>query len=357
MQILQQIWKKVYRLIKYILIYFVFAFFIINCFAAVYHELGESSPYLISGNIFWGISVPESIPRNLYIAQIAVQNIFFIAWVGSSLSKFLKPLNPFFFSKYVVYHNEQIKFRYWIMLPAHKFLYNIHIRIYLSDGPLYNGGVNKLQAKWEWNSKFQNIDLARGVHIVALSEKDSTELDTKLSECSTEAKLVIMIHGNTDEGLAFWGRHSYNVNKFFKIGYDYVPVRHYECAEIVNSTGVFYPISPNRFLIRYHNFDKIYQPNISALYFCQTPQIYKPFEERNNNCVFTYGQIGYGKYKANLRQWLLDIIDLLISLYLDKNAQYDFEKKRVKGADKSRLYYILRSFLSRLHRYIKKQWI
>lgn len=241
MHFFQQFKKRVWRLIKYTFIYTAIAVLIIFIFSTIYYILGIENPYQMSEDIFWGIAATpllESI-RYIGILQIVVKDTFFIVWVGSLLSKFLTPLNPLFFSKYVVFCDGCFKFRYWIMLPAHNFLYDIHIRVFLSDGPLYNGGVNRLQAEWELKDpNIQHIDLARGVHFVSLSKGDSDLLLSKINKIEHkrgDARLIIMIHGHNQNGLMFRGQHSYNTEKYLKKGYRYVSIRQSECVDVVNS--------------------------------------------------------------------------------------------------------------------------
>lgn len=338
MQFIQQLWRKIKRLIQYAALYIAFAFLFIFVFSEIYKSVDASLPNTTSVNIFLGMKDIRSLPSNVYyicLMQIAAQNIFFIAWIGSFLSKFLKPLNPLFFSRYVVCCHNQMKFRYWIMLPAHKFLYNVHIRVYFSSGSLYNGGKNKLTAEWELNNpRIQNINQARGVHIVELEEAETKSLLIEIDKYKNEpdAKLVIMINGSSDDGQIFWGRHSYNLSKFLKTGYQHVPIRQPECARVVNKFSKesnICEIHENRYLIRYENFNKIYEYRTGSPYFSVLGKWAlkrKPPEELHNKDVLSYYQIAYGQYGGGIRQFLLDLLNLLIGIFLDKNSHYDFPK-------------------------------
>ena len=334
MQFLHQVWKRLFRLIKYFFIYLVFSVIFIGIFAYIYRINDIPSPCFVSLIIFLGVEDFKSLPSSatrIYVAQIVLQNICFLAWISSFLSKFLKPLNPFFFPQYVVCHNNQIKFKYWIMLPDHLFLYNIYIRVYFSAGPLYNGGENKLTAEWELNDvSRQNIDLARGVHSLILSEEDTQILLTEIQKAQNckEAKLVIMIHGSNSDGLTFWGRHSYNVKSHLKVGYEYVPIRQPECIRIVKSISENLQIREKRYSIRYQNFDKIYSPRNIKSYFGKGSLKYKPHDELNNKNVFSYHQIAYGQYGHGIRSSFLFFFNLLVALFLDKNAHNDFKKEQ-----------------------------
>lgn len=331
MQFLQQLKKRVWRLIKYAFVYTAIAILIIFSFSTIYYMLGIENPYQMSEDIFWGIAATpllESI-RYIGILQIVVKDTFFIVWIGSLLSKFLTPLNPLFFSKYVVFCDGCFKFRYWIMLPAHNFLYDIHIRVFLSDGPLYNGGVNRLQADWELkDSNIQHIDLARGVHFVSLSKEDSYLLLSKINKIERkggDARLIIMIHGHNQNGLMFRGQHSYSTEKHLKKGYRYVSIRQSECVDVVNSILCDNPFVKDNKLIRYQNFDKIYMPLPTSRLLTKKQLEKKPNGEKDRD-VFTYMQVAEGQYRSGIRQKLLDATNRIISLYLDKNAQFDFRK-------------------------------
>lgn len=342
MEFLRQLWRKIKRLIKYTMLYIIFTALFICAFSKIYRSAGISLPIDTIANIFFGFVDINSLPSNVYyicVFQIIVQNIFFVAWIGSFLSRFLKPLNPLFFSKYVVCYNNRMNFKYWVLLPAHKFLYDIHIRIFFSPGPLYNGGKNKLTAGWELrNPKLQNIGQARGVHLVELGEKETKSLLAEIDKYkdASEAKLVIMINGSTADGQMFWGRHPYNVKDFLKIGYLHVPIRQPECARIVNEfskPSKICEIRENRYLIRYQNFNKIYVPRAAAPYWNRCGKWalkYKIPRKFWNKDVLSYYQIAYGQYGRGVRQSILNITNFLIGIFLDKNSHHDFLKAQKK---------------------------
>ena len=97
MQILKQLHRKVIRLAEYFLVYLIGAFLIVGVFSLIYDRLGISAPLDVSVDIFFGLENIAKVPKYIHLSQIVVQNIFFVAWIGTFLSSLLRPLNPFFF--------------------------------------------------------------------------------------------------------------------------------------------------------------------------------------------------------------------------------------------------------------------
>lgn len=64
MQFLQQLKKRVWRLIKYAFVYTAIAILIIFSFSTIYYMLGIENPYQMSEDIFWGIAATPPLRIN-----------------------------------------------------------------------------------------------------------------------------------------------------------------------------------------------------------------------------------------------------------------------------------------------------
>lgn len=327
MQIQRQLGRKTIRLVKYIMIYLLAALIIISLFSFVYLKLGVPSPFVVSTNIFFGLENNIYVPRAIHLSQLTAQNILFVTWISTSLASLLKPLNPLFFSKYIVYIHGKYKFRYWIMLPEGHFLYNVHIRIFLSNGALFNGGANKIEGIWQLNSDIQDIDLARGVRYVVLSKSDSQRINSEIKKLKDPEKasvyFTIMIQGSNENGMTFFAQKRYPL-AYLKNDYDFVSIRQPEYLAAAKKMGYKTSVSEDPTLIRYHNFDKIYKASPSS---GKTPRV----SSADKKDIFIPKQMVEGQYPHTIRQSLLDFIDYMITFFLDGSVVKRFGQHADKG--------------------------
>ena len=253
----------------------------------------------------------------MFVSELVIRDIFFISWLGNFLVKFLEPLNPIFFSKYVIYSKNRMKFRYWIMLQKENYLYDVQLRLLLQDdsNKETERGVNKVPFEWELKSDpdIQNLSLARGIRYLELSESDSYELQEKIKEIEHRQgipKMQIMIQGTTKNGVTYFAHKTYSIQKALAFGYDFVYTRQDECYDLamkLNYSGIWPCDIKYAYKFYYENFDKLYQ--------CEKIVIPEGYLTPEND-VLSLDQIVNGQYKLGVLKILLEIINLLISFYL-----------------------------------------
>ena len=327
MYIVKQVCKRLIRLTIFILIYLLSALVLIGIFSAIYLFVNVPDPWIVSESVFWQVEYPDFAPRNIVIMQIVVKDMLFVIWLGTLLAKLLQPVNPIVFPSYIVCTNQQYKFRYWIMLPAHQFLYDINIRILLSEKTFYNGGINRIHPLWELDSEIQNLNYARGVRFVLLSKEDSQSLYTAMKKQYAKNKqplfLTILIRGCNNSGNLFYNRRTYRVNGQILSGYDFASIRQPGCIRIAQSLGYKGKQAMHYSLIRYQNFNKVYRNKVH----CNEEQEGCHPQKRH---LLDTNHLAEGQFSCKLLQILVDLFNYAVGSILDRNAASDFtsEQKR-----------------------------
>lgn len=335
----QRLLGKIKLLSKYIFFYLLGAVLIISFFGEIYLLYNVKNAFEYSWQIFWLIenNVSKDIKIWFYIERIA-NSLFSLIIVGNILTKFLSPLNPILFSKYVTYDTVDriFTFKYWIMLPKNQYLYNVKIKLFLAEYEAHQRGVNKIQSKWQLNTN-NLLDLARGIRFIELSEEASCDLvkniDSMLQKYEKDDNgnykwgIDLFIDGVSETGVNYHGHVKYKM-KDILIGYKNVPMQRHSYAsedfyreyhlsqeekERMECSKDFYDSGKKEFF-RYQHFDKVYKLLNSAIY-----------EEGQNEAekagdVLTRQQIEYGQY-GGIKQLLIDLMSFITWFYLDSDRK------------------------------------
>ena len=101
---------------------------IIAVFSGIYFQYGIDDSLEKSIKTFWAMenTLPESVIFWVYCEKI-VRDLFSFALVGYVFLKYLAPINPILFSKYIAYDtvDRKMQFRYWIKLPKGQYFIRI----------------------------------------------------------------------------------------------------------------------------------------------------------------------------------------------------------------------------------------
>lgn len=343
MRPLNQIQKKMKFLMQYLFFYLLGTFLIVYIFALLYIQKGVTSPFRLSFEIFWSIEseYPELIKTIAYCETIAY-DLFSIILVGTVLVRLLQPLNPIQFSNYIVYDtvDRKMTFRYWIMLPKGKYLYDVKLKILLTDYESHQTGINQLETFWEPDNNKMNLDQIRGIRFVELNEKESSDLiiliermiqkhiNDKGEYIGGNCAVDFSIRGTSENGTTYYGWHRYKLEEIL-LGYRYVPLqRHTYASEDfyrieprgdkggINASKDFYEKGKKEFF-RYQHFDKVYRLPNSA---------FSSLAQKRGD-ILSKEQILHGQY-SGIKQLLLDLISFGVWFYLDsdKKIRWIFHK-------------------------------
>lgn len=330
MRPLIQIGKKICFVIKYIVLYVVVSFIFISFFATLYWLFGVNNSFEYSLNVFWGIA--NEINMKIYcwtIGEVVVSNLFNTIIVTCVLIRFLKPLNPIIMSKYIVYNTKKNRFhfRYWIMLPEGKFLFDAKLRVVVTTPEAHEVGINTLQSKWESkDDKVLNLGQIRGIRYLELNKEESQELleyinnqkynitEDRLEKNRCEINFVISAHD--ENGTRYYRWQKYQIADVL-YGFQFVPLQGHEYCDkrfflenqpeedFVKCNGTLYA---GKELFRYQHFDKVYPLQAAVI----------PSEKHIKKDILLKKQVIKGQYKG-LRQKLLDMCSWIIMFFLDKS--------------------------------------
>lgn len=335
MRPLEQLKKKVRYIGLYLFDYLIASSVIIIAFGFIYKLNKVYYPWQMSLEIFWGFG--ERIPLIVYnwvFLERVVNELFVLIFVGKILEKFLKPINPIITCKYAIYDtvNEKFSFRYWIMFPQNIYLYDVKIRVLLTEYETHQRGINQLKTIWELDSEIQNLDQIRGIRFIELSEADSQNLlkaIEKLLQADNGSgkrgkwSIDLAIRGNDENGNTYykWSRYYYNR---VLLGYRYVPLQRHEYdsdsfyslkKNLVNVMDFeyqdFYKTNKKEFF-RYQHFDKVYKLPSSA----------SISDKRIYNDILSEKQIRVKPFKG-IQQSVLDLCSLVTWFILDSDRKIE----------------------------------
>ena len=337
MKSLYQMNKKIKSICLYIIYYLLSTLIVISFFAWIYYVKGIVNSWRVSFELFWQIESYsfDEIIIWIYAEQI-VNDLFSLMLVGTVLARLLEPLNPIIFSDYVVYDtvDRKMSFQYWIMLPKGKYLYDVKIKLILTEYETHQRGNNKLESLWEASGDKLELDLARGIRFITLTEKESTDLIKSVEEfykrhivngihIGGKYAIDLSIRGTSENGTTYHAWHSYKSEDIL-IGYRYVPIqRHsYETNDLyrenylseeerkkLNPSEDFYKAGKKEFF-RYQHFGKVYRLMNSAV----------SKKANKNHDILSKQQIIRGQY-CKPCQLILDLISFITWFILDSDRK------------------------------------
>lgn len=204
------------RLVFYVFLYIIIAFVLVGAFCLFYFKLNIENPFRFSLNIFYGLEINYS--NSLYylvVLECFARDLFSLAWVGAVLVYLLTPAKRIFFSKYFIYDKNSVTFRYWILIPKKHYLYDVMIRVLITESKKNNIGRNKISTLWEWESSDQHLSLARGDRYVEINKQncsgDSFESFSNYLKNAgiADYTITIMIRGTDKRGKVFYSKQTY----------------------------------------------------------------------------------------------------------------------------------------------------
>lgn len=334
----EQLLKRIKYIVQYIMLYILLLVIFNIIFIYIYARLGVSEPWRLSWDVF--LSVQDSIPENVrivaYIERI-VYDLFSVVLVGTVLVRFLMPLNPIIFSKYITYDtvDKYYALRYWIMLPRRQYLYDVKVRVMVTDYESHQEGINKLPVMWEMDEAELEYDQIRGIRYVVLSEEESKELSAVLKkieeghgingkQSDRKWNIDFVIRGTSENGTTYYGWHQYKHKNLLR-GYRHVPMQQHEYdsedfyrikymseEERRNrKIGQDYYEKNKREFFRYQHFDKLF-----AL-----PKCEKQTDSAIRRDILTQSQIR-SKPFGGVRQIVPDSISLITRFWLDTDRTF-----------------------------------
>lgn len=332
-----QLCKKIKSLLQYLFCYLLGAVAIIAVFSGIYFQYGIDDSLGKSIKTFWAMenTLPESVIFWVYCEKI-VRDLFSFVLVGYVFLKYLAPINPILFSKYIAYDtvDRKMQFRYWIMLPKGQYLYDIRIRLMLTNYESYQKGVNRLDSLWQMDEDKLELEQARGIRFVELTEQESADLIGHINAIKEKHMdewgkptgdyyIALSIRGSNESGVTYYGWHSYHLEDVL-FGYRYVPLQRHQYASEdfyreknmndeelrkINLSEDFYREGKKEFF-RYQHFNKVYRLDKS---------LYSLKADKNKD-VLSKEQIIHGQYKG-IRQLVLDLMSFSVWYVLDTDRK------------------------------------
>lgn len=251
MTINKQILRKIKRFLLYPFWLIVGSFTIIAFFSVLYHFVGIFKPVKYSFELFIGITSINNKVYLISLAEIVVKYIFSMTFIAEFLTKFIEPINPITTSKFFIYDENanEIKFRYWIMLPSDENLYDIHIRAVVITEDEKVEGNSALSRYMNFILEDNLLEVARGVRTARLlkSDKDYPRILIDSLNSNAEKNLYFIITATSEKGRRINYMRKYSKNDLI-VNCEFVSIR---------STS-FYPELKEKLFFRYHYFDKLF---------------------------------------------------------------------------------------------------
>lgn len=213
--------KTIEKYIVLLCLYFIIALAIIFLFAfafvnhdfdtSLFTSFGDALHY--STYVFFSvdsITIYDSLNKIVLYETIA-REFLVVILLGNFVAKLTVPANPIFFSRFFTENDGKISFRYWIILPKGKYLYDAKVRVAITDDSEFIKGVNSIESYWEYE---QSYDFIRGVRYIELdaNEKAKATADVKRKETTNRklslkesidkenATICIIIKGTSEDG-------------------------------------------------------------------------------------------------------------------------------------------------------------
>lgn len=299
-------------------IIFVFAFALYNYDhdGEIFQSFGNAVRYSIY--IFFSvesITIHESL-NSIALCETIAREFMVVILLGNFVTKLTVPANPIFFSRFFTEHDGKFSFRYWILLPKGKYLYDAKVRVVITEDSEFIKGINGLEAYWEYE---QSFDFIRGVRYVEIDKVPQTvEVEGKIpfreSIEKKNATICIIIKGTSEDG------QYYNYMKKYKKE-DCV----YNCKFVSIQKSEFNSAGHERIVtpIRYQNFNYMTaidgkQAHINEIYPAASsnngPQMIVEKKNMVSKLILDSQQIEKGTYWSNFLQ---DYFSLLLSKIYD----------------------------------------
>ncbi len=302
MRPIRHVFNGVLRIGKFVLIY-VLSILLLSCFfALIYKKQNISNPIQLSIDVLWGEpAYPQNVSGTAKTQKI-VYEVFLVFLVGNYISQQLKPLNPIEHSKFIACNEieNHYSFRYWVLLPKRKYLFNVKARLLVTDQAELNRGDNRLSSQYEKEETYNSI---RGVRTFTIKGEDAESFASVLQRGSVISLYII---GTSESGITYSSVKRYKPTDIMR-GYGFVSIRRsaYEKQAL--------PVKSKRKhknckeFIRYQHFDKLYQ---------LSEKQGKQISEKPRH-VLSKEEILFGQYHG-IWQCIIDFTSWLSTLVLGK---------------------------------------
>lgn len=281
-------------------------------FGVIYLKNGVQSPFSLCFNVIWGEPIiPDDLSSTIIIQKI-LYDVVLVLFIGAFVSQQIKPVNPVEYSEYISYciGANKYYFRYWVLLPKNKYLYDAKVRLVVTEKAELNSGINSLHTLYEITENYNSI---RGVRFLRLLGDEATKFSDVL--CSAQSLLISLYIIGTDEaGLTYSAVKRYKKDAIMS-GYYFVSIRKSEyllqaqealCLESGNRHSVI-ENSSSKEVMRYRHFNKLYKIDKNAAIL--------PCNAKKD--VLSAEEIVYGQY-TGFRKWFLDSYSCIVSFFLGK---------------------------------------
>lgn len=179
-----------------------------------------------SVKVYWGYG--EWRATRMGLLETIYRDCVGVCMLGKIVTGMMIPNNPIEFSNFfIVTDNQQIKLRYWIMLPVGSLLHNPRLRVMLIEDRKFYEGDGTLKARYKKGWEYSGI---RGVRSLTLDEKTSKTILKGLRDETHEYKMVFMISGGLVEGRQYFSEKRYTLEDMLYAD-DYLSIRKENCSQ------------------------------------------------------------------------------------------------------------------------------
>lgn len=315
MKLLGHLYAFLLRFFKYIILYFIIVSIFVVIFSFIYSSKNVSDPFIFCIDVIWGTpETPENV-KAITIGQKIFYDVFLVLFLGSFISQQIRPINPIEYSKYISFckQSNEYFFRYWIILPVGKYLFDAKLRLIVTLKEEFNRGVNSLACVFEKEAEYNSI---RGVRYFKISGVDASRFSNALSRNSS---LIISLYiiGTNETGVIYSSVKRYKPADIMR-GYKFISIRKSEykeqakkaCNSVLKPSKKFLHKSTkdsSREFIRYQHFDKLYKAEDDAI----------EISGKNSKDILDANKIVNGQY-VGPRQWLQDLYSWIGATILEK---------------------------------------
>lgn len=319
MRIIAKLLKKFVYFILYALLFILISWIIIGIFGLVLLCSGIDNPFRESIYLWWDIESNYGISSEMVIVAKSLRYIAEVAIIGAYLVKFTEAVNPFAMANNILLDtvDKTIVFRYWIMYPTGKYLYNTRVGVKLLTPSDRNYGTNHTHGLWE-SKELDELPQARGIRYIELSPKESKDLLLSIYKNRHNKGIYILVSlsGSDSSGKTYTFTKSFNPKLILK-GYKFVPFREYGTSTFLNPSKGRQALLSDKNLNfdghpRYQYFDKIYEMHGSKLPLDLYLKENKKEKKRIQKAIVS-------KKELEKKTKISDIFGMLLYTYLDSN--------------------------------------
>lgn len=310
------IWGKyIKKYFALLLLYFFFTVAIVTIYAYFYKRSSLwdlENAIELSLRVFFALETSTgNIPIDrIIIMETITREIMVVMLLGNFVSKMLVDVNPIVFTRFFVFDGSSYCFRYWVVLPRGKYLYDVKVRVIVVKNSEFNSGKNKMESAWQFE---QSLDFIRGVRsieidssMIGVEDKKSTQdedqgktLREVLKQTDNDSSICVIIKGINEDGRYYNQMYRYSSVDCIE-GCKFVSIQRNEFAKDVASKQIITPI-------RYQHFNRVYV--------CDKRKALSSFTKNQKRVILTEEQIKKSTYKGN---YLADLASKLLAFLYER---------------------------------------